>query len=81
MEICLEKMRFLCNQTLNLATKMPNPIDYYQKKESKMESKNFSGYTTLSIENALKELESRRDGLTLHEAENRIQHYGLNEII
>ena len=45
-----------------------------------MESKKFSLYTTLPIENALKELQTTANGLTQHEVENRIQKYGLNEI-
>lgn len=46
-----------------------------------MESKKFSLYTTLSIENVLKELQTRHNGLTQHEVDSRLKEYGLNEII
>jgi len=45
-----------------------------------MESKKFSLYTTLSIENVLQELHTAINGLTCHEVAERLKTYGLNEI-
>ncbi len=45
-----------------------------------MERKNFSLYTSLSIEDALKELKTIHKGLTQDEVADRLKKYGLNEI-
>jgi P-type Mg2+ transporter len=45
-----------------------------------MEHKKFSFYTTLSVENALSDVQSSSQGLNEQEVTQRLQTYGLNEI-
>ncbi len=45
-----------------------------------MENKNFSFYTTLSVENAVQDVQSSLTGLTHQDVNSRLQTYGLNEI-
>ena len=45
-----------------------------------MESKKFSLFTTLSVEQVLKELQTTDHGLNQVEVDNRLKQYGLNEI-
>src|SRR5436190_20188349 len=45
-----------------------------------MENKKFSFYTTMSVQDALADLQASASGLTQADAEKRLQEYGLNEI-